>query len=511
MYRIVCVALAVVAAVALPSPLSGSADDRLYGDDCSQWCFNGTDVLQPEVFGASNTYCPDSRGCDWTWRVSVAPCSLSLLDFEADVGPDETPFSEIDSASSGSLQFYCSQSDGGVVLELRPHGGAPIMTWHYRAVTCVELLSNFAAREAAFTEHEVGVSLGGNDWFANGATRLEDKEVDCHRTEAIQEDMEPCKQCFRGIEEPTLPADGWEDVCGERAATCQVEWHFCYDACTQSTSKASMNVGGQSLKDVAHIKNLNVQCQSAHGRTVLALTDVESIDALDAGQANVYLAWEYRDVACDALMQAPRRHALFVQRHFALQRPQQTFDDGSVKVASMLAMLNLQTGGLDERIWLGTGSDQSVFSESANNLSDTEIGLIVGLAVAGGLCILGWVLVFLLWRRGTSAGEGLSFRSLVPIPSGVGGVIHADPVAAEDMWTAKSPLSSNAQGDVEEHSEEDKRTQLKATIARIEHEANTDTSYLYTDHVEQREKDAQRESQKAAAQRELDRMDGKNE
>lgn len=509
MYRVVCAVIALVAAVcsALPTPLSGSAEDRLYGDDCSEWCFNGTDVLQPEVFGSSTAHCPDSRGCEWKWHLSVAPCSLSLLAFDAMVGPDETPFSAIDPAVAGSLQFYCSESDGGVVLELRPHAGAPIMAWHYRSVTCVELLGDFAARQADFTAHEVSVLLENNDWFASGSSRLEDEEIECRDDAVLLDDMEPCRQCFRGLEEPALPADGWGDVCGERATTCQVGWRFCYDVCAGTTSHVSVTVGAEKLRDATDIAKLEVQCAESRGRTVLALTDAETIGALDAGQARFYLAWEYRDVECEALMRSPRRHTLFVERHFGVERPEHTGEDGTLVEASMLAMLNVRTGGLDERVWIGTGSEQGVSAEGSSDLSSLEIGLIVGLAVAGGLLILSCLLNLLLWRRGTSGNDGISFSSLVPIPARV----EHEMVPAGQMWGDGSSLVPNAvtqeEDEVEDRSVDIRRDQLKQTIARVDAEQNDQLKYL-ANPDEHRAGNARRDAQRAAAQRELDAIDG---
>lgn len=500
MYRLL-VLFAAIAAVcsALPSPLSGTAAERLYGDDCSQWCFNGTDVLQPEVFGTSNSYCPDARGCEWKWRLSFAPCSLSLLEFDALVGPDEKPYSEIDPAGAASLQFYCSQSDGGVVLELRPHASGPIMAWHYRDVTCAELLGDFASRQAEFTSHEVGISLDRNEWFATGATRLEDQEVDCERHKLLRDDLEQCEQCFRGLEEPTLPISGWEDVCGANANTCQVDWHFCYDACSGKTRRAGIHVGSESLDRVTGAGALTVQCAQTRGRTVLALTDASSIDALDGGQSSVYVAWEYRDVECEALMRSPRRYALFVKRHFAVERGAHKLADGTEVQASTLSLANMLTGGLDERMWIG--AEQSVSSESSSDLSATEVGLIVGFAITAALCLLGWLLVVILWRRGTAPGEGMSFRSLVPMP-----VNNEMSVPSASMWGDKTPLASDAEGD--DLSADTRREELKATIQKLSDEAANDKSYLYTDREEVRATQEARAAKQQAAQRELAEIDG---
>lgn len=501
MYCVVILFAAVVAVCsALSSPLTGTAAERLYGDDCSQWCFNGTDILQPEVFGTSNTYCPDSRGCEWKWRLSFAPCSLSLLDFDALVGPDGKPYSDIDPAGAASLQFYCSQSDGGVVLELRPHAAGPIMTWHYRDVTCVELLGDFASRQAEFTSHEVGISLDRSDWFATGATRLEDQEVDCATHKLLHDDLEPCEQCFRGLEEPTLPTSGWSDVCGANANSCQVDWHFCYDVCTGKTRRAGIDVGSASLKQVTGVGALAVQCSQTRGRTVLALTDASSIDALDGGQASVFVAWEYRDAECEALMRSPRRYALFVKRHFAVERGAHTLDDGTEVQASMMALSNILTGGLDERTWIG--AEQSVSSESSSDLSGTEVGLIVGFAITAALCLLGWLLVVILWRRGTSPEEGMSFRSLVPMP-----VNNEVTVPSASMWGDKTPLANDAEGD--DLSADTRRQELTSAIQKLDEEAENDKSYLYTDRAEVRATQEDRAVKKEAAQRELDQIDGK--
>lgn len=418
MRALLLLAAAVLAVRAtLPSPLSGSAVDRLVGTDCTPWCFNSTDMLQPEVWGSTNTWCPDAHGCEWAWSVSVTPCSVSLLSFEAYVGVARTPYAQIDPATAAALQFYCSQSGSSAVLELRPIGGAaPIMTWRYQLTTCATLLADLAGGAATFVSHETNVALGvGSTWFASGATSLEATEVDCQHSRASDEAS--CEQCFRGADQLAVaPGGAWSDVCGATAAECQAEWAFCWNVCTGKTSHASFQMGGTPVGKLGVHGNLRAVClaSAVRGRTIVALTNVADVAALDAGQASVYVAWEYRDVDCAALMRAPRRSSLFVQRHIALERAAHT-DGERVWPPAMVAAINLASGGLDDRAWGGRHSLVDSVSATASSLSGTEVGLIVGLAVTGALCIMGWALAGLLWFRGSRPREGL--LAAIPLPT----------------------------------------------------------------------------------------------
>ena len=403
--RALLLLLAAVLAVraSLPSPLVGSAADRLLGADCTAWCFNGTDMLQPEVWGATNTWCPDAHGCEWAWSVTVAPCSAALLSFNAHVGPARARYATIDPVTAAALHFYCSQSGSSVVLELRPVGGAaPIMTWHYAMTTCAALLGDLAGGHAGFVGSETSVALGTASavWFASGVTRLEAGETDC--AVARPADEAPCLQCFRGADTlPVAPGGAWADACGATAAECEAQWSFCWNVCTGRTSHASFQLGGTPASQLGVHGRLRAVCAASavRGRTIIALTDAPDVVALDAGQASLYVAWEYRDVECTALMRAPRRSALFVQRHVAVQRA----DTGA-----MAAALNIVSGGLDDRAWGGRHTTLAdAVSATAHSMSSTEIGLAVGLAVAGTLCIAGWLLALVLWYRGSRPREGL--------------------------------------------------------------------------------------------------------
>jgi hypothetical protein len=426
-------AAALAAHATLPSPLVGSAVDRLVGTDCTAWCFNGTSLLQPEVWGTTNTWCPDAHGCEWTWSVTVAPCSTALLSFDALVGPARVRYATIDAATAAALQFYCSQSGSSAVLELRPVGGAaPIMTWRYQSTTCAALLGNLAAGSAPFAGAETSVALGaaGALWFASGAERLEAAEVDC--AHARPADEAACTQCFRGADTlPVAPGGAWADVCGPTATECEAQWSFCWNVCSGHTSHASFQMGGTPVAKLGVRGRLRAVCSTSalRGRTIVALTDAPDVAALDAGAASVYAVWEYRDVECDALMRAPRRSGLFVQRHVAVQRA--ATDAG--QPAAMAAALNLAGGGLDDRVWTGRRSLLDSVSTTAQELSSTEVGLIVGLAVAGTLCIAGWMLALVLWYRGSRPHEGLI--GSIPLPLWSAGVKSRGDAAdgADDM------------------------------------------------------------------------------
>jgi len=422
-------AVVLVVGATLPSPLVGSAVDRLVGTDCTAWCFNGTSMLQPEVWGATNTWCPDAHGCEWTWSVAVAPCSSALLSFDAHVGPARVQYATIDAATTAALQFYCSQSGSSAVLELRPIGGAaPIMTWRYQTTTCAALLGDLAAGSAPFAGAETSVALGagGSLWFASGTERLEAAEVECAHARPANEAA--CLQCFRGADTLPVAAGGtWADVCGAAATECEAQWSFCWDVCSGRTSHASFELNGTPVAKLGVRGRLRAVCSASalRGRTIVALTDAADVAALDAGGASVYAVWEYRDVECDALMRAPRRSGLFVQRHVAVQRAAT-----DSQPAAMAAVLNVASGGLDDRVWGGRPSLLNTVSTTAQSLSSTEVGLIVGLAVAGALCIAGWLLALVLWYRGSRPHEGLI--GSIPLPLWSAGVKDTT-ATADDM------------------------------------------------------------------------------
>lgn len=467
--------LVVVALAALPSPLTGSAVDRLIGTDCTPWCFNSTDLLQPEVWGSTNTWCTDAHGCEWAWSVSVTPCSMSLLAFDAYVGTARTPYALIDPATAAALQFYCSQSGASSVLELRPVGGAaPIMTWRYQSTSCAALLSNLASNTATFVGHETSVALGaGSTWFASGSERLEATEADCRFSRAANEAA--CEQCFRGADQLAIaPGGAWADVCGAAAGECQAEWAFCWNVCTGKTTHASFQLGGTPVAKLGVHGNLRAVCSAdaVRGRTIVALTNVADVAALDAGQASVYAAWEYRDVECEALMRAPRRASLFVQRHVALERAGHTDSAGRTWPPAMVAAVNLLGGGLDDRAWVGQRSFADSVSATASSLSSTEVGLIVAVAVVGALCIAGWLLAGVLWYRGSRPHEGL--LPAIPMPT-----LWSDGVDPE-------------------------RAALTAQRDELDRAEAEDMSYLYKDNATLRREAQQRAETRAALDTRID-------
>jgi hypothetical protein len=392
---VVVAAALVFAAAAAPSPA--------FGDDCTAWCFSGSTVLQSEVFGSTNQWCPDSRGCELTWNISVVPCSTALLSFEARVGPSRVSFDTLDSATAASLGFYCSDSDVGATLELRAPGALPIMTWRYRAtaLTCARLLSDLRAAEPAFVSAEVAIALTVAQtkqiWFATGGEALSLGETECtRRTTGVQ--------CFRGVDDLQVAhVPGWADACGPAAASCQVVWQFCLDAAAKKSTRAAIEVGTLALRDIASASARALVATCEDGDTPATPSAVVLSDG-DTGQ--VMARWEYRPAPCAAMFYAQRRHAFFLSRSMSISR--ETVN-GSLSTASILSTT---AGGLDERMWRAGGTGEvGVKGGGAPSAESTEshqrsviIGLSIGLGFAGLLAIGGWfVAVALLWRHYSSS------------------------------------------------------------------------------------------------------------
>lgn len=385
--RIIIAVVVLLATVVFAIPSSSP----LYGDDCSLWCLSGSTVLQSEIFGTTNQWCQDERGCVFTWNASIVPCSASLLSFSAHVGAGRVSFDTLDSATSATLAFVCSESDVGATLELRAPGELPIMTWRYRSVglTCARLLGDLRDAESAFISSEVAITLAGTQvWFSSGGEPISSAETECTRPAG--------SQCFRGADDLILSSLGWADACGPAATSCQTMWQFCLDAFTGKSIRASMQVGSLPLKSIAPMsaRTLVATCEDPTQRNPSTTAVVLS----DGSTGQVLARWAYRAAPCAAMFYSPRRHSLFVSRTLSVSR--QTVN-GSLTTASMIPST---TGGLDERVWRGAFIDGTgdVRTEEAT-VADKNLvitWLSIGLGAAGLLCIAGWVVaVGLLWGK----------------------------------------------------------------------------------------------------------------
>lgn len=424
---------------ALPSPLTSEASSSLYGTDCSEWCLNGSVVLQPDSFGDTNQYCSDARGCYWLWRMRIVPCSMSLLSFDAEVGTAGTLYSTIDPADHATLGFYCSESGSGSSLELRSHNAlAPLMQWRYQMTTCAALLGNLAARLAPFSGSDTIVELSEQTWFGSQAERLENLEVDCDAPEQ-RAVLAPCEQCFAGTQLAPLPqntSDTLAVACGFAPGEitvgppkmCPVRWHFCYDACGDVASSVAVRLGsGTPLKSVnaAAARKLSVQAGEPdnRGRTVYALTDAPSVQALDAGAATFFLLWEYREAPQDELFRTSGRDALFVALHFAMET------DGGEQL-SALKQYGSDIHSLGTYAWDGaapTGIDAVV--AQAKSLSSREAGLVAGIVLIGVALLasigLNLYLLWMAWSQhrpliadiGDSVYQYSEERAAPPVPT----------------------------------------------------------------------------------------------
>lgn len=496
----------------LPSPLTSYAATSLYGTDCSEWCLNGTTVLQPREFGSTNQYCTDERGCYWKWRMHIVPCSMSLLSFDAEVGNTAaaTLFSTIDSAAAATLGFYCSESDGDAVLELRSTSAAymiigPLMQWRYRQIDCATLLDNLAASTAPFAGSSVNVQLGVQQWFGSGAERLEALEVDCADA-AQQATLGQCRQCFAGTQLAPLPRNAsalLTQACGFMPGdaavgdikACPVRWRFCYDVCADRSSDVAVRLGGGGpLADVqergARAPVLRAGEPDGRGRTLFALTDADSVQALDDGYASFYVAWEYREAPSDALWRADGRDALFVAMHFALV----TRDGEQLSALHQIGELH----ALGAYAWDGsapTGMDALV--HAASSMSAQEAGFLAGFIVASACCVMGWSVALILWLRQRRGGEHHDGFSLL-------GVGNAE--ADHAVVGVTADLSCMTEGRIRAEREEAQRQTRIATAQKRVTELRTqpDYSHLTMERDEAREHAERRAVELAQAERELD-------
>ena len=259
-------------------------------------------------------------------------------------------------------------------------------------------MSDFGSQMARFQEHETAVEIAGSRWFSTGAERLEEREIGCNADSLLHGDQTPCQQCFRGVEELNLPSSGWADVCGAGASTCQAEWRFCYDVCVDRTSKQAIQIGSQPLRimEPQVADALHVVCGQVRGLTVVALTDADDAEALDDGEASVYALWEYRAADCTALWRSPRRADLFL-------REGRVDAAGASVPPSQLSHTTVGNGGLDDRVWYSAQSVHDSSSGGSRHYSSLEIGLIVGIALIGAVCLVGWAIVALYYFRSRPA------------------------------------------------------------------------------------------------------------
>lgn len=388
-------ALAVALAVAqLPTPLTSYASSSLYGADCSEMCFNGTQMLQPETLGYTNDFCTDERACYWRWHLRLVPCSASLLAFDAEIGDGLVRYSDVDPTTHATLGFYCMQSGDGVALQLRPGGSSTqfLMEWRYEQTNCADALAALAGLDAPFAGSTTLVQLGVGHWRGSAAVPLPSNAQNCDAPQQRAEVARPCQQCFAGTQLAPLERNASAELtqaCGFMAGDaaigavkdCAVRWHFCWDACTGRTTDLAVALGsGAPLRTVSAMAGRDTRLRAGEpddrGRTLFALTDATSVQELDDGGATFYLAWEYREAPPTALWRADARDPLFVALHFAL-----------LTDASELLIAVHQTGAahaLGAYAWDGsapTGMDAVV--EAARSLSHTEAGLVAGIVVLG--------------------------------------------------------------------------------------------------------------------------------
>lgn len=406
----------------LPTPLESHAASSLYGADCSEWCLNGSVVLQPQVFGSTNAYCSDPRGCHWMWRMRIVPCSMALLAFDAEVGPSAVAYSTIDSAAHRALAFFCTESGSGATLEVRSAGmPSPLMQWRYQLTTCAALLGDLASAPGTFSGADTSVQLEAQQWFGSGAERLEASEVECSADARAVE--RPCEQCFGGVHAMALPHNASApliEACGypptgADLGDCELHWHLCYDVCSGAASHVGARLG--SGIDVARVSvggaraTVRVGELAARGRTLIALTDAESVQALDAGAASFYLAWEYRQAPARALWQAPARDGLFVAQHLALaMRTGEVLASGAGRALGAYVWDGRQLNGIE------------AVEAAARSLSRLEAGLVAGLVVAVVAAVAGWAVAgWLACRRGRGRAQSATESVVLHMDSEAGG------------------------------------------------------------------------------------------
>jgi len=401
----------------------------VYGSDCSQWCFNGNVTLLAPQLGETNEFCTDTRGCYWRWRLSIVPCSMSMLSFDAEVGPEGLLYSQIDSAAAEALGFFCTESGSGAELQVREIGAvSPLMQWVYQFATCHELLSDLAARGGTFSGADTSVVISAQRWFGSDSARLEDLEAEC--TEPVHDAaLGPCTQCFAGSLSVPLPSNCSTELAeacgylpGASLGACTVAWQFCHNVCTGKTTLAAVSLGAG-----AALKHVNQQAAGAlalrsgelplRGRTAFALTDADSVAALDAGEARFYLAWEYREAPPAALWRADNRDGLFVGMHFAM-----------ITAAGDELRLETTAGAaahsLGAYAWNGEqGTGIEALKDAVHKLSSSEVGWIVGFSLMTALCVgvtlVAVYVIYRVWKYHPPPSDAQHFQAAIGAENGL--------------------------------------------------------------------------------------------
>ena len=473
---------------ALPSPLTSYGGTVLYGHDCAEYCLNGSAVLQPSVFGQTNQYCADARGCYWLWHMRFVPCSLALLAFDAEVGA-ATPaelFSDIDPAAHSSLGLYCVENGGTALIEVREAGATvPLMDWRYQGANCLGVLSNLAIAAAnSLSGADINLDLAGQQWFGTGDQALLGTADACSDDDSS---LLPCEQCFEGALELNIGQSNAttlvQQACGVGASVCTARWSFCYDACKQHTSLLTVRLGTLSLKDLvgpASAKTVMMRTgePDQRGRTLFALTDVTDVQGIDDGRATFFLAWEYRLAPAEALWRAPARDALFVALHFGLET-----QDGVI-----LTMSTAQ-GALGDYAWDGqtqTGINGLVHA-ATDSISGSKAGMVAGLVVLGVWGLIGWAL--LCWMY---VVRGYMLHNMDTPSSG-------EPYATSVLLTETQSRSNSNISALAQTLRKTDVAKAHETVTAVAH----DKSYLYTNSEQQRALEEENARQLAEAQQVL--------
>ena len=342
------------------------------GNDCQTKYLGGKDILVPDKFGDTNQLCPDSRGCDWQWNVSLTPCTQTLLSFHATVGASQVDFATINPSASSSLEFRCINSGSGVTMVVKPIGSAALMEWRYASTTCDQILSNLVDSPAPFGSHSVAIYLPGGDtgsamqmWYSNS------KDQPFISEQGEEDEDQGCqKMCFAGLD--------------QQNQVTLTGWKFCYDSCKEKMQGGGMDVfvqkEGEATRTAVSMKKVQFTCTlyADQGLTRLVLHGLR-------GDTQVWSTWSFNAVACSDLINRlldPIAQRVYIQHDYLLQ----TADGETVEL-------------FDERdlaLYLGhLSTDQTISSSSSggsSGLSSLEIALIVVVSVL--CCVLLLVLAY---------------------------------------------------------------------------------------------------------------------
>lgn len=345
------------------------------GNDCQTKYLGGMDILVPDKFGDTNKYCPDSRGCDWQWNVSLTPCTQTLLSFKARVGAAQIDFATIDSSADTSLEFRCVNSGSGVTMVIKPIGSAAMMEWRYASTTCNQLLSNLVDTSAPFSSHSVAIYLPGEAsgssnqmWYSNS------QDAPLVTNEGVQEGEQECqKMCFSGLD--------------QQNQVTLTGWKFCYDTCKEKMQGGGMDVfvqqTGEAYRTSVSMNKVDFVCTlyADKGLTRLVLHGSH-------GPVQAWTTWTFNAVACPDLLAHlldPVAQRVYIQHDYLLQ-----VEGGEIVQLFDERELALYLGHLS--------TDQTISGSSSgsnNSLSDLEIALIVVVSVLG--CILLLVLAYVIY------------------------------------------------------------------------------------------------------------------